>query len=117
MDVRYPGFGAIEVDGTRYDHDVVVDADGVRKRDKRPSKARKAEFGHTPLTVEEDLPWSAGRLVVGTGAQGRLPVTPEVIDEAERRGVELVTVPTSRACELLRTEPDGDTAAVLHVTC
>lgn len=116
MDVRYPGFGAIDVDGTRYDHDVIVEAGAVRKRDKGPSKPRKTEFGHTPLTVDEDLPWSASRMVVGTGAQGRLPVTAEVIAEAERRGVQLVTVPTSRACELLR-EHDQDTAAVLHVTC
>ena len=40
-------------------------------------------------------------------------VSPE---EARRRGVELVVVPTVEAIELLRSEGAG-TNAILHVTC
>lgn len=45
MDVTYPGFGTIEVDGQRYDHDIVVEHGTVRARDKSPSRSRKGSFG------------------------------------------------------------------------
>jgi hypothetical protein len=40
----------------------------------------------------------------------------EVIREAERRGVEVVALPTEDALDLIRDSP-ADTNAVLHVTC
>jgi len=117
MAARWIGFGEIEIDGRRYDHDVVVDAGRARKRRKHASKARREEFGHTPLTAAEDLPWGGRRLVVGTGAHGSLPVTADVFTEGERRGVEVVTVTTPEALALLRDLEPGDVHAVLHVTC
>jgi hypothetical protein len=111
----YP-FGAITIDGVTYDHDVVLDHGSVSKRRKKPSKPYRDRYGHTPLSFEEDIPWGCRRLVVGTGAAGSLPIMGEVIVEANRRGVEVVAVPTEEAIELLRTSPE-DTNAVLHVTC
>jgi hypothetical protein len=40
----------------------------------------------------------------------------EVREEAQRRHVELVAVPTREAIGLLQSEPK-DTNAILHVTC
>jgi hypothetical protein len=109
-------FGLIRIDGVTYEQDVVVDRGDVRLRKKKPSKQFRAEYGHTPLSMEEKIPWKCRRLVVGTGADGALPVMPEVRDEAKRRGVELVALPTAKAIEALR-RGDGDTNAVLHITC
>ena len=109
-------FGAITIDGVTYEHDVVIDHGEISKRSKKASKPYRDRFGHTPLSEKEDLPWKCERLVIGTGANGSLPVMDEVRDEAERRGVELVTVPTKQAIELLGDEPKK-TNAVLHVTC
>ena len=117
MDVDYPGFGRIVIAGTQYDHDVVVEGGTVRKRKKGPSKPHRGEFGHTPLSAAEDIPWSASRLVVGTGASGRLPIMAEVEDEAKGRNVELIALPTAEACHLLRTMDAGNVSAILHVTC
>lgn len=117
MDVEYPGFGSIVINGERFDRDMVVEQGTLRARKKGPSKARRGEYGHTPLTAAEDLPWSGSRLVIGTGASGRLPIAADVLEEAKARGVELVALPTSEACELLRSVSDDDTSAVLHVTC
>jgi len=117
VDVHYPGFGSIEVDGTRYDHDVIIDAGRVRKRRKKPSRPYRDQYGHTPLSAGEDLPWSPPTLVIGTGASGRLPIMPEVRQEAVDRSVELVTMPTRDACDLLRTMEPAQVFAVLHVTC
>lgn len=112
---RY-AFGSIEVEGTSYDHDIVIDQGDVRKRRKGPSKTLRAQYGHTPLSLEEDIPWDCKRLVVGSGAAGALPVADEIVREAARRNVELVVLPTSEAIEKLRHAP-ADTNAILHVTC
>jgi hypothetical protein len=109
-------FGSIRVDGVTYEHDVVIDGGKVRKRKKKPSKPFRDHFGHTPLSVAEDIPWTGRRLVIGTGAHGALPVMDEVRQEAARRNVELVVKPTAQAIEALGTKSQ-DTNAILHVTC
>lgn len=108
-------FGSLRIDGVTYGHDVVIDRGEVRKRKKKPSKKFRNRFGHTPLSVEEKIPWKCRRLVVGTGT-GALPVMDEVKREAKRRKIELLILPTAQAIEALEKEND-DTNAVLHVTC
>ncbi|HEY8167221.1 MAG TPA: MTH938/NDUFAF3 family protein [Candidatus Limnocylindrales bacterium] len=110
-------FGVVEVEGRRYDHDIVIDRGQVRKRRKGPSKALRSEYGHTPLTAAEAIPWGGKRLIIGTGHQGQLPVAADVLATAEGRGVTVTAVPTAEACELLAGIADGDVRAVLHVTC
>jgi hypothetical protein len=117
VDVQYPGFGTIVIDGEHFEHDVVVEAGRVRPRKKGPSKAHRARYGHTPLSPDEEIPWAIPRLVVGTGASGQLPVMPEMWEEAKLRGVELVALPTSEACQLLGPIDSSDVYAILHVTC
>jgi hypothetical protein len=111
------GFGEVRIEGKRYDHDVVIDAGRVNRRRKGPSKALREQYGHTPLSLGEDIPWAGGRLIVGTGLEGRLPVTPEVYAEAARRGIELAVLPTRKACRLIAGLNPEDVHAVLHVTC
>lgn len=108
-------FGSIRIDGITYEHDVVIDRGRIRKRKKKASKKFREAFGHTPLSVEEKIPWKCRRLVVGTGT-GALPVMDEVKLEARRRKVQLLILPTARALEVLKREaPDSN--AILHVTC
>ena len=109
-------FGSVRIDGVIYEHDVVIARERVRKRKKKSSKPFRDAFGHTPVSIEENIPWDCRRLVVGTGADGALPVMDEVKQEAARRGVELMTVPTGEAIRALQAEPKG-TNAILHVTC
>ena len=109
-------FGSLQIDGSTYEHDVVIDHGEIRKRKKRPSKKFRDDFGHTPLSVEEDIPWRCHRLVVGTGAYGRLPVMKEVKREAKCRKITLLILPTIKAIKALQQDPE-DTNAILHVTC
>lgn len=109
-------FGSIQVDGVTYKHDVVVDRGEVRKRKKKPSKPFRDDFGHTPLSEKENIPWQCRRLVIGTGANGALPVMKEVALEAERRKIELLIFPTAQAVDFLNQQPQK-TNAILHVTC
>ena len=117
MDAKLISFGLIEIDGHRFDRDVVLEAGKVRRRKKKPSKAYRDRYGHTPLSADEEIPWSGPRLIVGTGASGQLPIMPELYQEAERRGVEVVAVPTEEACRLLSGVGPQEAAAVIHVTC
>ena len=109
-------FGSIRVDGVEYDYDIVLDCGEIRKRKKGPSKEFRHQFGHTPLTTREEIPWHCRRLLVGTGMYGRLPVSPDVGQEAKRRKVELLIVPTEKAVSFLNQQP-SETNAVLHLTC
>lgn len=109
-------FGSIKIDGTTYDHDVVIDGGKVRRRRKKPSKKYREQYGHTPISVKEEIPWKCRRLVIGTGKYGSLPVMDEVKREARRRGINLVIKLTDEAIETL-AERSENTNAILHVTC
>jgi hypothetical protein len=109
-------FGSIQIDDTLYEHDVVIDGGRIRKRKKKPSKSFRGSFGHTPLSNAEDIPWVCRQLVVGTGANGALPVMEDVKREARARHVELVVLPTAQAIEEL-AKGSNDMNAILHVTC
>ena len=88
----------------------------VRKRKKAPSRKFRGAYGHTPLSAEEDIPWRCRRLVIGTGAEGTLPVLQQVRDEARRRKIDLIILPTAQAIGML-TQTTKDTNAILHLTC
>lgn len=116
--MRFTGysFGSIRVDGMTYDHDLIIDRGKIRKRKKAASRKFRGASGHTPLSVAEDIPWRCRRLVIGAGADGALPVMQQVRDEARRRKVDLVVLPTAEAIGVLaRAAPD--TNAILHLTC
>lgn len=117
MKARLLGFGSVEIDGTEYTHDVVIDRGELRKRNKAASKPFRGGFGHTPLSLAEDIPWGGRQLIVGTGVDGALPILPDVEDEAARRGIELIALPTDRACELVESLDRRDVRAILHITC
>lgn len=109
-------FGSIQIDGSTYEHDVVIDRGEISERKKKPSKKFREEFGHTPISIEEKIPWKCKQLVIGTGAFGNLPVMQEVHREAERRKIKLLALPTLEALKVLEQGPK-DTNAMVHVTC
>jgi len=117
MKMRLVSFGEIDIDGQHYDHDVVVEKGQVQKRKKKLSKAYRSRFGHTPLSIEEHIPWHGKKLYIGTGAYGSLPIMPEVYEAAQRKGVEVIAKPTIEICELVKQLAPTDINAILHVTC
>jgi hypothetical protein len=116
--MRFEGFtfGAVQIEGVTNEHDLIIDRGQIRKRKNRAPKQYRDAYGHTPLTAKEDIPWRCDRLVVGTGADGGLPVTDEVRKEAHRRRVELLSIPTKDAIAILN-RAGKDTDAILHLTC
>ena len=101
-------FGSIRIDGMTHEHDVVIDRGEISKRKKKPAKKFRDSFGHTPLSMEEEIPWKCQRLVVGTGAYGGLPVMKEVKTEAKRRKIELLILPTTQGYRDTEARSRGD---------
>ena len=118
LSVRFSGysFGSVRVHGVTYDHDLIIDRGKIRKRKKGASRQFRSAYGHTPLSAAEDIPWRCRRLVIGTGANGALPVMNDVHEQARRRKVNLVIMPTAQAISVL-AKTTKDTNAILHLTC
>jgi hypothetical protein len=107
-------FGSIVIDGKEYTKDIVIDGRAIKKRKKKGSKTYRDRFGHTPLSVDENIPWDCKRLVIGRGVSKALPVMEEVSREAASRGVELLLLSTDEALGYINKK---DTNLVLHLTC
>ena len=112
------GFGWIETGGVRYEHDIVIHADGsVTRRKKKASKAFKGEYGHTPLSKAE-LDFlsdeNSRKVFIGTGQYGDLPVMPDA--KAFLARYETVTGTTPSLLPLIEQEKERF-VAILHVTC
>jgi len=112
------GFGWIEIGGTRYEHDVIIHADGkVSKRKKKASKDCKGEYGHTPLSSAE-LDFLADEkpsaVYIGTGQYGDLPLTPDAKIVLAPYGP--VIAPTPQVLNEIGHGKKGF-VAILHVTC
>jgi hypothetical protein len=108
--------GSVKIDGEKHRKDIILDRGELHRRKKKPSREFREQFGHTPVSLAETIPWECKRLVIGTGMFGNLPVMDEVKAEAAKRGVDLVVCPTPEAVQLLKDNP-ADTNAILHVTC
>jgi hypothetical protein len=118
LSVRFSGysFGSVRVDGVTYDHDLIIDRGKIRQRNKGASRNLRGAYGHTSPPAAEDIPWRCRRLVTGTGADGALPVMNEVHEQARRREVDPVILPTAQAISVL-AKTTKDTNAILHLTC
>jgi hypothetical protein len=108
--------GSLKIDGEKHTKDVILDRGELRRRRKKPSREFRKRFGHTPVSLLEEIPWECKRLVIGTGMFGHLPVMDEVKAEAAKRGVDLKVCPTPEAVQMLQAA-SVDTNAILHVTC
>jgi hypothetical protein len=111
-------FGTVAFRGREYDHDIVIHTDGtVKKRKKKPSKAFRGEYGHTPLS-EYELAFLADEkpvaVYIGTGYQGALPLTPGA--QSLLAGYETHVLPTAELMAALEQEKRR-IAAIVHVTC
>ena len=105
-------FGRVVVDGEEFTADVIV----------LPGRILGGWWradGHALVLddlrdVLDELP---ERLVVGTGAQGRMRPDEAMIDVLAARGVEVDAMPTAEAVRRFDRLDPRRTAAALHLTC
>lgn len=110
-------FGSIVIDNITYDDDVIIDKGEVKKRKKGDSRNLREQYGHTPLTSAENIPWNCDTLIIGIGMSGRLPVTDEFKKEAEKRKVALIFLETPEAVKYFTKHYYNGMNAVFHITC
>lgn len=117
MKVDHFSFGTITLDGKTFKEDIVIiNKKGKSKillRNKEPSRIYKEKFGHTPLTIFENIDLSVDTIIVGTGVYGSLPVTKEFIREAELKNIKLHIFKTDYALNFINTE---NSCIILHIT-
>jgi hypothetical protein len=114
MKVKEISFGYINIDGKDYYKDIVINKGKIEKRKKKQSKKFRSQFGHTPLTSLENIPWDCKKLIIGTGHSSALPVMKEVKKKAKKKGVKLVLTTTPDAILNIN---DKDTNLILHLAC
>jgi hypothetical protein len=105
-------FGRVLVDGDEHHQDVIV----------LPGRVvagwwRREGHGLVLDDLEEVLDELPARLVIGTGAYGRLEPDPATLDALRRRGIEVDALPTGDAVRLFAELEPARTAAALHLTC
>jgi hypothetical protein len=105
-------FGRLVVDGTEERRDVIVLPDGVVRNWWR-------EDGHSLVLadLEEVLDRLPERLVIGTGASGRMRPDTRTLEELRARGIEVEVLPTEEAVRRYGELDPARTAAALHLTC
>jgi hypothetical protein len=108
---RY-SFGHIVVDGEEATDDVIILPGRVVHNWWRRD-------GHSLVLddlrdVLDELP---PRLVLGTGAYGRMRPDPEALRNLRERGIEVEALPTTEAVERYEELNPAETAAALHLTC
>jgi hypothetical protein len=105
-------FGRIVVDGQEQTRDLIVLPERVVTNWWRRE-------GHSLALddlreVEGGLP---EKLILGTGAHGRLSPPRAVIEELERRGIDVEVLRTGEAVRRYGELDERHTAAALHLTC
>jgi hypothetical protein len=113
-------FGSITVEGTVFDHDVIISPDGeVRKRKKKLSKAVYGTSHTISLQEAKYVYRQAGgaeRLIVGAGQYGRVQLSPDAADFFARKVCEIVLLPTPHVIGVWN-ETEGRAVGLFHVTC
>jgi hypothetical protein len=105
-------FGRLTVDGEEHTHDVIVlPRRVVRNWRRRDSHSLVLE------DLDEVLPDLPQRLIIGTGAYGRMIPDPNTVESLRERGVEIEVLPTDDAVRRYGTMNPAATAAALHLTC
>lgn len=113
-------FGSITIEGTVFEHDVVIGANGpVTKRKKKLSKAIYGT-SHTISLQEAEYVFAqethVDRLIVGSGQYGNVQLSPEAAAYAERRKCRVLLLPTPAAIEAWNSA-EGNVIGLFHVTC
>lgn len=111
-------FGSIMISGEFYEYDVLISLSGKVK--KRKKKLSKAVYGtsHKVSIAEAEHIFKAGaeRLIIGTGQDGLLDLSPEAAEFFHEKGLTAELLPTPEAIKVWNAAK-GPVIGMFHVTC
>jgi len=111
-------FGSITIDGETYPHDVLIRLSGeIRKRRKKLSK-RHYGTSHIMSLEEAEFIYEKGchLLIVGTGQNGSLRLSPEAAEFFAGKSCTVLAEPTPLAITVFN-QAKGERIGLFHVTC
>jgi hypothetical protein len=118
MQIDSTSFGHITINGRTYDHDVIIRLDG--KIVKRKKKLSKKQYGTSHLVSKDEAEFvfekGSELLVLGSGQQGNVRLSPEAEAWLAKKGCEVAIQPTPGALQLFN-EARGKKIGLFHVTC
>jgi hypothetical protein len=105
-------FGCVTIDGRQETRDVIV-------LPERVVRGWWRKEGHRLVLEDLDgvLDALPERLLIGTGAHGRMRPDPGTLEALRARGVDVEVLPTAEAVERYAQLDPRTTAAALHLTC
>lgn len=111
-------FGLIQIEGIKYNHDVIIGLDGVVK--KRKKKLSKAIYGtsHKVSLDEAQYVYEKGAelLIIGCGQYGVLYLSSEAEQFFKEKGIKVEISPTPEAIKIWN-DTKGKAIGLFHVTC
>ena len=111
-------FGSITIEGTRYEHDIVIRMSGkVRKRKKALSKD---VYGTSHMISRDEIKDlyrpKAACLIIGTGQDDQVRLSREAAAFLAEHQVEAILLPTPKAMKEWN-KAEGNILALFHITC
>jgi hypothetical protein len=111
-------FGSITIEGTEFEHDVIIRLTG--RLEKRKKKLSKAVYGTSHIIslaeAEHVFEKGAERFIVGAGQSGLVKLSDEAVDYFKRKDCQVELMSTPRAIEAWN-EAQGAVIGLFHVTC
>ncbi|HME70212.1 MAG TPA: MTH938/NDUFAF3 family protein [Myxococcota bacterium] len=118
MKVNSTEFGSITIDGETYHHDVLIRLSG--KIEKRKKKLSKKQFGTSHIMSLEEAEFVQEKgselLVLGTGQNDNVRLSPEAAAFFARKGCEVLAEATPQAAATFN-RAKGRRIGLFHVTC
>ncbi|NSW93252.1 MAG: hypothetical protein HPY62_00915 [Bacteroidales bacterium] len=112
------GFGYIEAEGIRFDHDIIIRLSG--DIEKRKKKLSKSVYGTSHIVSSGEAKYiyekGAEKIVIGNGHSGMLKLSEEAEEYFSKKKLKVVIAPTSEAIEKWN-RTSGRVIALFHVTC
>lgn len=111
-------FGWIEIDGERYEHDVLIRLGGKIKRRKKRLSKQVYGTSHTVSLDEAKYVFETGArvLIIGTGQDDSVRLSPEAEAYFKRHRCEVRLRSTPEALEIWNEAGVGG-VGLFHVTC
>jgi len=111
-------FGSITIDGKTYEHDVIIRLSG--EVEKRKKKLSKEQYGTSHIISREEAKYiyeeGCEALIVGTGQEGNVRLSPEARDYFDTRRCHVLLQPTPEAISTFN-HARRKKIGLMHVTC
>ncbi len=118
MQIEGTRFGRITIGGKTYKHDVIICQSGAVK--KRRKKLSKKLYGTSHMISKPEAKFVLEKgcrlLIVGTGQEGNVKLSPEAKGYFEKKRCAVLLLPTPEAVRAFN-RARGRTVGLMHVTC